>query len=633
MSYCLNPRCTSPQNADDTEVCQCGAKLQLGASEAPGAARYRALRPLGQGGFGRTFLAVGLAKPDKPLCVIKQFFPNVGIDRPKASELFREEAERLSQLSAHPQIPNLLDYLEQDGQQYLIQEFIEGQNLEQELRTQSALSESQIRQLLLDLLPVVQFMHDRQVIHRDIKPANIIRRASDQKLVLVDLGAAKYATGTALLRTGTTIGSAEYTAPEQVRGRAVFASDIYSLGATCVHLLTQMSPFDLFDTSDDRWVWRDYLIHPVSDSLAQVLDRMLQNATSRRYQFADQVLTDLRQPELAIATSTRKQEAYFLSGTARPLLTRHSLGLPRIAEDQSICTLSAVGEVVSIALSPDGKMLVSSSASRKAHDNAVNVWNLQTREMIHQFQQTAWMNAIAIRPDGRVLVGGGTNGTLNFWSLQTGELMGSIHAHAGQVSSLAICSAGDTLVTSGTDGMINLWNLTTGRLIRNLNAQSKRIPAIAISPDRQFLASSNYGATISLWEFGTGRKLQTLRGEATHGYSSIAISPNGRIIACGSSASKNGAIQTWDFVDRHLTGSASFDVHVGLVQAVAVSPDGKLLASGSRDMTVKLWNLHTGALVRHFQGHLSPIFSVAFSSNEFLVSGDGEGVIKVWALP
>ena len=626
MSYCLNSACPAPQNADEAEFCHCGAKLRLND-------RYMALKLIGQSGFGRTFLSVDLAKVEKPLCVIKQFFPNLGIDRAKASKLFHNEAERLKQLGEHLQIPNLLDYLEQDGQQYLIQEFIDGRNLEQELSKRSAFAESDIQQLLNDLLPVLQFMHDRQVIHRDIKPANIIRRAADQKLILVDLGAAKSVTGTALLRTGTTIGSAEYTAPEQVRGRAVFASDIYSLGATCVHLLTQMSPFDLFDTSDDRWVWRDYLSHPVSERLAQILDRMLQNATSRRYESANQVLADLRQPAQVIVTSTRKREA-FLSGMARPLLMRQTSISPlRIAEDQSICTLSAVGEVVSIALSPDGKMLVGSSASRKASDNAVNVWNLHTGEMIHQFQQTAWMNAIAIRPDGRVLVGGGTNGTLNFWSLQTGELMGSIHAHAGQVSSLAICSAGDTLATSGTDGMINLWNLTTGRLIRNLNAQSKRIPAIAISPDRQYFASSSYGATISLWEFSTGRKLQTLRGEATHGYSSIAISPNGRIIACGSSASKNGAIHTWDFVDRHLTGSASFDVHVGLVQAVAVSPDGKLLASGSRDMTVKLWNLHTGALVRHFQGHLSPIYSLAFSSDRTLVSGDGEGLIKVWSLP
>ena len=285
MSYCLNPACSSPQNAEDAEFCRCKARLRLGD-------RYIALRPIGQGGFGRTLLAVNVAASSKPLCVIKQFFPAIRADREKASELFRQEGLRLKELGHHAQIPNLLDYLEQDGQQYLIQEFIDGQNLEQELNDRGTFSELEIRQLLLDLLPVLQFMHEHKVIHRDIKPANIIRRESDNKLVLVDMGAAKYATGTAIAKTGTVIGSAEYTAPEQARGKAVFASDIYSLGATCIHLLTQMSPFDLFDGSDDRWIWRYYLDQPVSNSLASVLDRMLQSATKRRYRSAHDVLQD-----------------------------------------------------------------------------------------------------------------------------------------------------------------------------------------------------------------------------------------------------------------------------------------------------------------------------------------------------
>ncbi|NJL22199.1 MAG: serine/threonine protein kinase [Leptolyngbyaceae cyanobacterium SM1_3_5] len=291
MSYCLNPACSSPQNADSSEFCRCGARLRLGTSEAPGTARYMAIKSIGQGGFGRTFLAADLTAESKPLCVIKQFFP-AAKGNPKAAELFRQEALRLKQLGHHPQIPNLLDYLEQDGQQYLIQEFIDGQNLEQELSDRGAFSELEIRQLLLDLLPVLQFMHNHKVIHRDIKPANIIRRDADNKLVLVDMGAAKYATGTAIAKTGTVIGSAEYTAPEQTRGKAVFASDIYSLGATCIHLLTQMSPFDLFDGSDDRWIWRYYLDQPVSNSIASVLDRMLESATKRRYRSAQDVLQD-----------------------------------------------------------------------------------------------------------------------------------------------------------------------------------------------------------------------------------------------------------------------------------------------------------------------------------------------------
>lgn len=257
--------------------------------------RYRALSLIGQGGFGRTFLAIETVNPQRSRCVIKQFFPPAMSpeSQARASELFRQEAVRLQELGHHPQIPTLLDYVEQDGQQFLVQEFINGRNLEQELLEEGPFSEAKIRQLLETLLPIVQFIHDRQVIHRDIKPANLIRRSSDQQLFLVDLGAAKQATSTTLAQTGTVIGSAEFTAPEQARGKAVFASDLYSLGVTCIHLLTQISPFDLFDSSDDRWIWRDYLLTPVSPCLQYVLDKLLQRALSLRYPSAQAALTDL----------------------------------------------------------------------------------------------------------------------------------------------------------------------------------------------------------------------------------------------------------------------------------------------------------------------------------------------------
>ncbi len=106
---------------------------------------------------------------------------------------------------------------------------------------------------------MLEFIDSKQVIHRDIKPENIIRRKKDNQLVLVDFGAAKYATMSALGRMGTIIVSGCYVAPEQSVGKATFASDIYSLGVTCIHLLTGVEPFNLFDVTEGEWVWRDYL--------------------------------------------------------------------------------------------------------------------------------------------------------------------------------------------------------------------------------------------------------------------------------------------------------------------------------------------------------------------------------------
>ena len=336
MSYCFNPNCKNPQNSPKSEICQnCNSPLLLippvvsedaeiekkkiissvdSNSTITNQSRYRILKLIGYGGFGRTFLAVDEASPLQKVCVIKQFFPQnknyhqnypqssetisssgelqVKTTSEKAAELFQQEAQQLKTLGSHSQIPELFQYFQQDEQQYLVQEYIEGKNLAQELAEKGVFTEAKIRELLNDLLPVLQFVHKSQVIHRDIKPENIIRRTTG-KLVLVDFGAAKVVEKKGLPQTGTIIGSAAYTAPEQLMGKAVFASDLYSLGVTCIHLLTQVSPFDLFDSRNSKWVWQDYLKIPVSEELGRILDKMLQGATNRRYHSATAIMRHL----------------------------------------------------------------------------------------------------------------------------------------------------------------------------------------------------------------------------------------------------------------------------------------------------------------------------------------------------
>ena len=309
MSQCLNPDCLN-QNPPDTKFChKCGTKLLL-------IERYRAVKIIGQGGFGRTFKAIDELKPSQPFCVIKQFFPQAqGTQNlKKAAELFAQEAVRLETLGKHPQIPELFAFFTQDNRQYLIQEFIDGQNLQQELETVGTFNETQIWQLLNDLLPLLEFIHSQQVIHRDIKPENIIRRplysGQESELVLVDFGAAKYATNTALSVTGTVIGSAGYAAPEQAVGKAMFASDIYSLGVTCIHLLTQIEPFELFDVTENDWVWRDFLTSPLSDNLGEVLDRMIVVATKKRFKSVGEILAVIKPDVVDVSLREEKVKDY-----------------------------------------------------------------------------------------------------------------------------------------------------------------------------------------------------------------------------------------------------------------------------------------------------------------------------------
>ncbi|MBD2169451.1 GUN4 domain-containing protein [Calothrix membranacea FACHB-236] len=294
MKLCPNIGCLYAYNSDTARFCtKCGKPLLLKD-------RYLLLQLIGRGGFGITFLAVDEHHPQKPKYVIKQFcFPeNNGKGFEKAVELFRQEAVRLSELQ-HTQIPELLDYFEHENQLYLVEEWIAGQTLAQELQQQGVFSETQIWELLKDLLPVLQFIHVRKVIHRDIKPENIMRRVSPagkgKDLVLIDFGVAKQITATALLHTGTTVGSPGYMAPEQMRGKALPASDLYSLGVSCIYLLTGTSPFELFDVTSDRWVWRDYVPNKgkINTRLGNILDKLLQNALPQRYKTAAEALQAL----------------------------------------------------------------------------------------------------------------------------------------------------------------------------------------------------------------------------------------------------------------------------------------------------------------------------------------------------
>ena len=297
MVYCLNLSCNNTLNPDAHKFCHnCGLPLLLRN-------RYRVVKPLGSGGFGRTYQAEDIDCMNAA-CVVKQFSPSSEIKADptilkKAEELFNQEAERLFQLGEHPQVPRLLAYFEQDYSLYLVQELIDGHDLRRELVEQGAFSEQKIQQLLNDLLPILKIVHEHGVIHRDIKPENIMRRRKDGKLVLIDFGVSKQVTGTSLGQ-GTTVGTPGYAPIEQLRGQAFPASDLYSLGVTCISLLTNCLPRNdgsnnLYDALESRWIWRERLPkgYSFNPMLAQVLDKLLQERVKDRYQSAAEVMQAL----------------------------------------------------------------------------------------------------------------------------------------------------------------------------------------------------------------------------------------------------------------------------------------------------------------------------------------------------
>ena len=309
MSYCLNPQCSNPENPNQDKFCSsCGTSLLLRK-------RYRAVQALGQGGFGKTFLAVDEDLPDKPLCVIKQLYVlsnNVGVQQ-KVIQLFKQEAVQLNKLGQHDQIPSLLAHFEEEQNLYLVQELITGKTLAQESWQGTKDIEAKVWQFLADLLPVLQYLHQRKIIHRDIKPDNIIRRHNNGQLVLIDFGIARLLTDTALMGGATIVGTAEYMPPEQTKGKVLPASDLYSLGVTCLHLLTNVSPFAMFDVVEDKWLWQQHLSPQVrlSPHLIRIINKLIEPSLRSRYRSVEEVLDDLphsSQQTSAPKTSTVKTQ-------------------------------------------------------------------------------------------------------------------------------------------------------------------------------------------------------------------------------------------------------------------------------------------------------------------------------------
>ena len=287
--------------------------------------RYRILQTVGAGGFSRTFLAEDTHLPSRPKVAVKQLRP-VADDasvREVIGQMFEREAVTLEKLGGgHHQIPKLYAYFVEAGDFYLVQEWIEGKTLLQKLREEGAFSESAVSKLLLELLPVVIYVHSQRVIHRDIKPGNIMLRASDGAPVLIDFGAVKEVAATVLdahggLTSSVVIGTPGFIPLEQAAGRPVFSSDLYALGMTAVCLLTAKTPRELSDPQTGGIAWHGLAPH-VTPRMAEVLHKAIQPSAHDRYQTAQEMfdaLTSAVLPphEASVARPKRARSAYALA--------------------------------------------------------------------------------------------------------------------------------------------------------------------------------------------------------------------------------------------------------------------------------------------------------------------------------
>lgn len=249
--------------------------------------RYQIIGKLGGGGFGETYLAIDQWLDGDNQCVVKQLKPDK--INPSKLRLFENEAQTLCKLGTHDQIPQLLAHFQLDEEFYLVQELIEGQDLRQEIKTNRRWGETEVVKLLQDILEVLAFVHQNNVIHRDIKPANIMRRHLDGKIVLIDFGGVKQVkTQAESTMLTSVVGTRGYMPDEQFKNNAQLCSDIYAVGVVAIQALTGLEPLEMPRDAKIQLNWRNLV--QVSRSLADVLDRMVQFHSSSRYQSASEAL-------------------------------------------------------------------------------------------------------------------------------------------------------------------------------------------------------------------------------------------------------------------------------------------------------------------------------------------------------
>ncbi|MEM6253800.1 MAG: PhnD/SsuA/transferrin family substrate-binding protein [Cyanobacteria bacterium P01_D01_bin.156] len=339
--------------------------------------RYKITSILKEGGMSQTYIAGDTLRPGNPKCVVKKLHPHSQDTEVLdiLHRLFVEEANALEKLGSHDQIPRLLAYFSQDKEFYLIQEYIEGHPLSDELASQKVWSEKAVIALLSEILEVLEFVHQQGVIHRDIKPENLIRRHVDGKLVLIDFGAVKriqlpQENATKQQNITISIGTPGYMPIEQIGGRPVLSSDLYAVGMVGIQALTGQYPQNLPQNSLGEVLWQPQT--PVSKGLMEFLQYITHSYHKNRYQTATEALQVLRE-YAARTNATIKAVPKSLTAPLNPSSSRFQF--------MKWSNLTGAGAAVALSVFSIGFWMYAQSSNKHTwgDDNTLTVGVLATQ--------------------------------------------------------------------------------------------------------------------------------------------------------------------------------------------------------------------------------------------------------------
>ncbi|MGB7708895.1 MAG: WD40 repeat domain-containing serine/threonine-protein kinase [Microcoleus sp.] len=614
--------------------------------------RYQIIEVIETGEFGLTYLAKDIRRPGEPQCFVKHLRP--GTSEPElintTRRLFQKEAEVLEKLGQHDQIPQLFAFFEENEEFFLVESFVAGHSLSTEIVPGKPLTEEKVILLLKELLEILVFVHGQGVIHRDIKPGNLIRRYSDNKLVLIDFGSVKEIHIAQRQAPVTVrIGTMEYMPIEQFEYNPQLNSDIYALGMIGIQAMTGLPAYDLPKLRDlknsqkGEIIWRHLAV--CSQGLADILDNMVCYDFRERYQSAAEALADLRKigdrskariPKLTVyreEVGRRTSSRGDITLVGRRILDELCVSLELLPEEAE--------RIEDDVLNPYRKYREKGERYEQALQEAMQQeypFSGATREELKRLQQVLGLTDEDASTIEELVVPKSLFSKL-YKAIST-VLAGHRKSNTSPAESISPLNLQTNSATSPQINLNGKTDLPVNSAAAIVQKETSKFNPYLIGATLAAILAA-IGGIYGYLKWQEWQQQVAIESQALNQINALYQASNyegciGEIPKiANTSSSYTSAQNLQNQCEAGLRWKnakvKNFAQHSDAVGGVAFSPDGLMLASGSKDKTIQIWDLATGKSIRTFEGDSSTIWSVAFDSNGTrLVTGTGFWRVMLW---
>ena len=685
------------------------AEAEFDAPEGRMIGPYRLIRRVGTGGMGMVYEA----EQESPRRRVALKMLRGGAVNASSLRRFAQEIEVLAQMR-HPGIAQIFDAGSHEGMPYFAMEYFEEAAPLTSYAKDGAVSVRGRLELVAKVCDAIHHGHQRGVIHRDIKPSNVLVDAHGEPKV-IDFGVARASDldgATLQTATGQLVGTMPYMSPEQCEGdpRAIdVRSDVYALGVLTYELLTGSLPYEADASAPGSLILaiRDAPPRPPSaidralrGDLETIMLTALQKEPDRRYPSAQALGRDIRRYLQGAAIEAKRDDAWYvlrkalarfrwqiialLVGVAVLLASAAAWLFERQARTQErlVAAEKTAAQVERVRQSDYALRII---AAQAAYENAnvgraqellagcpegLRRWEwyrlrLLTEQSVAKLDAGARVTDVEYSPDGRLAAASTEQGVVRLWSLPRFEPAATLRGHEGPVWAIAFSLDGRKIVTGGEDVTVRLWDVASGREERTLRGHVETVGAVAFSPSGRFVASSGDSPGVFVWDLeqpegrptflpeeangqtllflpdgrllsGTDSVLSLFdvasreriwsRRDDLEGVDALALSPDGKDVASSGWGEVIHISDVETGVRKH-----SFAGHRGGVLALRYTPDGSGLISAGVDDRVRLWNLRIGYRAREFQGHAQNVVALDVSPDgAHIMSGSQDNTVRLW---